>query len=185
MELNRGVPRRRAHTGAWRSLVARLNGVQEVGSANLPVRGATEHLNVMWTNWKKFNKESLNGCSESPGVYYVRWVNGKGKSVPIPRILGKDTEGTLYIGMTGKGRDSDLCNRLWTFWDKASGRQGAHSGAKRFLRNLSGQIPVERLEYRYRQQKTRNRALRLERECLKYYEKQYGELPPLNGSGVV
>lgn len=138
----------------------------------------------MWTKWRKFSKKNLNDCDETPGVYYIRWVNGKGKPLPIPRVLRKDTEGTLYIGMTGRGPGSGLCNRLRTFWDKASGRQGAHSGAKRFLRNLSSRIPVEHLEYCYRRLKTREKASGLERECLKYYETQYGELPPLNGAGT-
>ncbi len=139
---------------------------------------------LMWAKWRGFSKQNLNECDESPGVYYIRWVNGRDKPVPIPRVLRKDAEGILYIGMTGQGPGSGLCTRLWTFWDKACGRQGAHSGAKRFLRNLSSRISVEHLEYCCRRLKTREKASELERECLKYYEKQYGELPPLNGAGA-
>ena len=138
----------------------------------------------MWTNWRRFSRQTLNWCPESPGVYYIRWLNKRGKPAPIGRILGTDPDGTLYIGMTGKGRASGLCNRLWTFWDKASGRQGAHSGAKRFLRNLSEHASIDDLEYCHRQVANRKEALRVEKECLRHYEKKWGELPPLNSAGV-
>ncbi len=138
----------------------------------------------MWTNWRCFNKETLSRCPESSGVYYVRWVDKKGKPVPIGRILGADPAGTLYIGMTGEGKASGLCNRLWTFWDKASGRLGAHSGAKRFGRNLAKHISIDELEFCHRRIANRKEALRVERECLLDYVKKWGKLPPLNGAGV-
>ena len=138
----------------------------------------------MWTNWKRFAKENLNRCPESPGVYYIRWVNKRGKPVPIGRILGTDPEGTVYIGMTGKGNGSGLCNRLWTFWDKASGRAGAHSGAKRFRRNLVKHASIDDFEFCHRRASSREDARRIEIACLRDYEKTWGELPPLNGSGV-
>jgi hypothetical protein len=41
-----------------------------------------------------------------PGVYIVFWVR-EGRPVPIPRILGVDERGVLYIGSTGKSRNKD------------------------------------------------------------------------------
>ena len=42
-----------------------------------------------------------------PGVYIVFWVR-EGRPVPIPRILGVDERGALYIGSTGKGKGKDV-----------------------------------------------------------------------------
>jgi len=58
-----------------------------------------------------------------PGVYIVFWVR-EGRPVPIPRILGVDERGALYIGSTGKGKG------------KAVECAGGKKGLRRRIRNL-------------------------------------------------
>ncbi len=137
----------------------------------------------MWTKWRCFSKEELNNCSESPGVYYIRWIKAGGKAVPIGRLRCVDQEGTLYIGMTGKGRSAGIYKRLWTFWKAVSRKSGApHSGGKRFQRVLSRHIPLGSLQFCYRRLKNTAQAERVEKECLLDYQKKFWELPPLNSA---
>lgn len=47
--------------------------------------------------------EAPRRAPEKPGVYVVRWVRG-GEPVKVPRLLGVDEKGVLYVGSTGNLR---------------------------------------------------------------------------------
>uniref|UniRef100_A0A7J3Z931 GIY-YIG nuclease family protein n=1 Tax=Ignisphaera aggregans TaxID=334771 RepID=A0A7J3Z931_9CREN len=62
-----------------------------------------------------------------PGVYIVFWVR-EGRPVPIPRILGVDRRGVLYIGSTGKGRGRGR--------ECAEGRKGLRGRIRELWRSI-------------------------------------------------
>ena len=140
----------------------------------------------MWTKWRHLTDQDLNDhWDQSSGVYYIRLVNRRGKPAQIQRVLGADREGTLYIGMAGSGNDGGLCNRLWGFWTAISGTDETQHGAgRKYRRLLSKRFPGHRLQYCFRRLKDAKRARQIEKECLMDYQKCFGEIPPLNRSGV-
>ena len=50
-----------------------------------------------WSNWE--NIENLPDY-EGKGVYRIRLVDNKGKSISIQRFLGEDKDGIIVIGKT-------------------------------------------------------------------------------------
>lgn len=135
----------------------------------------------MWTNWYDITKENIVQNDESPGVYYIRAVSSGNKPIAIRRVIECDSEGILYIGMTGHGDNAGLLNRLWGFSSAMIGNDlTAHNAGARYYLLLAKKLPKHRLQYSYRHLKTDIEAAKLEKECLDEYEKKYGELPPLN-----
>jgi hypothetical protein len=52
---------------------------------------------------KELEANEFKDLPAKPGVYIVFWFRG-GRPAPIPRILGVDERGTLYIGSAGKSK---------------------------------------------------------------------------------
>ena len=140
----------------------------------------------MWTKWCDLNDNNLNAnWTVSPGVYFIRLVTQRGIPAKIKRILEVDKRGILYIGMASTGRDGGLCNRLWGFWTAiAGGDDTSHSAGGKYRHLISNHFPKHRIQYRHRKVKSGKQAKILESECLRSYQKRYGELPPLNRAGV-
>ncbi len=141
---------------------------------------------MAWTNWRDLTPDNLNkNWIQSAGVYYIRVVSRLGRPSRIRRILGHDPEGTLYIGMAGTGSDGGLCNRLWGLWTAIVGKdETPHDAGRTWRRLISRHFPRHRLQYCCRRLKDAKEARRVEKECLNYYQKLWGELPPLNRAGV-
>ena len=96
-----------------------------------------------------------------------------------------DGEGILYIGMAGGGHDGGLCNRLWGFWTATTGKdETPHGAGRKYRRLLARHFPNHQLQYSFRQLRDPKQARKLERERLQHYQKQWGEVPPLNRAGV-
>lgn len=130
----------------------------------------------MWTNWYHLTDDNLNlRWTDSPGVYYIRLVNVKGKPAKVQRLLGPDPEGTLYIGMARRGQHGGLGNRLWGFWTAATGTdETPHGAGKKFRRLLWKHYPKHQLQFCFRRLKGGKQAKRLEEECLRNYQSGAG-----------
>ena len=136
------------------------------------------------SRWCALTEENLKENDAGPGMYFIRAISRSGKPRSLPRLLGRDIEGLLYIGKTGEGVNAGLDWRIWCFWREAIGRkQAAHVGGARFRRVLSGRFPISSLEYRYRRLRSRERADQEETLALERYQRRFGELPPLNRQG--
>ena len=130
---------------------------------------------------------------EGHGIYAVFWARN-GEFVPIPRILGTDERGILYIGTTrgGKkrGRSKEkgrgLRERLRDLWISV---QSAYDPGKRSFPHTFGKslvytglykvINVKELEI-YFKELNKGEADYYEKLMLSEYTRKYGELPPLN-----
>mgnify|MGYP000249114699 CR=1 FL=1 len=130
-----------------------------------------------------------------PGVYIVFWVR-EGKPVPIPRILGVDERGVLYIGSAGKGKGKDvecaegkkgLRKRIRNLWisiemvygHRERGRYPHTFGPSLVYTGLYKVIGVEDLWIYYKVFNVCEAGYQEKLAILKYTNK-YGEPPPLN-----
>jgi hypothetical protein len=132
----------------------------------------------MWSKWRDLTDSNLNtNWTQSPGIYFIRLVNQRGTPAKIPRIIGVDKRGILYIGMATTGHDGGLCNRLWGF-------ENYHSAGRKYRHLLCKHFPDCHLQYRHRTVQKGKQAKRLETEYLRRYQRRWGELPPLNRAGA-
>ena len=130
-----------------------------------------------------------------PGVYIVFWVR-EGRPVPIPRILGVDERGVLYIGSTGKSRNKDgkstksdegLRKRIRNLWisiemvyDRRKRKRYPHTfGPSLVYTGLYKVIGVEDLWIYYKVFNVCEAGYQEKLAILKYTNK-YCEPPPLN-----
>ena len=94
---------------------------------------------------------------------------------PVPRLLGEDEDGILYIG---KGEILDYQNRIGKFVNSLNATEVVHDGGSRF--NMSA------IEHNYPLENAGIEIILtedpegLERDRLKQYLGKYGELPPFN-----
>lgn len=140
----------------------------------------------MWSKWRDLTDTNLNAnWSQSPGIYFIRLVNQRGTPAKIPRIIGLEKNGILYIGMASTGRDGGLCNRLWGFWTAVSGTdETPHLAGRKYRHLICKHFPNHHLQYRHRRLQNGKQAKKFESEYLKRYQRWWGELPPLNRAGV-
>ncbi len=54
-----------------------------------------------WTEWQPLSDLYDDDATRRSGVYEIRFVNSKGKPIPVRRLGGIDEEGLYYIGQTG------------------------------------------------------------------------------------
>ena len=130
-----------------------------------------------------------------PGVYIVFWVR-EGKTVPIPRILGVDERGVLYIGSTSKGKNKDekcteskkglkgRIRKLWISIEMVYGHRERERYPHTFGPSLvyTGLHKVVRVEDLWIYYKVFNacKAEYQEKLAILKYTNKYGEPPPLN-----
>jgi len=126
----------------------------------------------MWVSLLK----SLKLVPQEPGVYIIRWTKND-KPVSIPRILGVDEKGILYIGSA-----NDLRKRLRKLirgLKRPSPKMHTASLSYYFFR-LHEHIKIHELEVSWVIFKDRREAEEQEWIALRYYADKYGEAPPLN-----
>ena len=124
--------------------------------------------------WNDINEQhSVNG-----GVYKVIATENK-KPIPISRLLGKDNEGVLYIGQTISFLDRVIELKKSTAPKYVSSN---HEFGFRYKEHPSIKInfPYDKL---FIDLQPSNKPDELEKEELKKYYEQFGELPPLNRQG--
>ncbi len=118
-----------------------------------------------------------------PCVYAVLWFRG-GRPVPIPRMLGVDPKGILYIEATENLRRRVVSDLLKQLNALRSGRRPPVNrhvlvvAAEYF--GLLGKIRDEELYITFKAYPDMLAAWRHEWAVLRAYAERYGEPPPLN-----
>jgi excinuclease UvrABC nuclease subunit len=113
---------------------------------------------------------------ESPGVYVISIGR------PSKRFRKTDPEGRILIGQA-----DNLRRRLSQFFNAAKGRQEGHAEGIR-LYKLKRTIRVgdpASLRVEWIRARTPSTAEALEGAMLRRYEREFGDLPPLNRTGGV
>lgn len=122
-------------------------------------------------NWHQIDAAFGNG-----GGIYRLYATQNGQPIPVPRVLGNDAAGTLYIGKADSFlnrvielKKSCLPNYL-TASHKAGVRYKNHPG-------LQARYPLEDLMVLLAEVQ---KPAETERQALDLYIAQFGEVPPLN-----
>jgi len=132
---------------------------------------------MCWTRWKDIYQESgYNGCA----IYMIRMKTDEG-TAKIPRFLGIDEKGLLYIGTT-----ENLETRRNQFINGRN-RGNGHIGANLlYLLNIYTRIKRQFKNYtcKYSFKKLRKGLELGEQESreIKRYVIKFGEVPPLNSA---
>uniref|UniRef100_A0A7J3ZJG6 GIY-YIG nuclease family protein n=1 Tax=Fervidicoccus fontis TaxID=683846 RepID=A0A7J3ZJG6_9CREN len=143
---------------------------------------------------KELALKRFRGLPIEPGVYVVFWIRGGGP-VRIPRILGVDERGILYVGSTGRGGGDErraksrrgLRGRIRSLWisiEMAYGRRERRRyphtlGPSLAYTGLHKAVGVDDLWIYYKVFGARE-AVHQERLAILEYARRYGEPPPLN-----
>ncbi|SNY99552.1 hypothetical protein [Flagellimonas pacifica] len=122
---------------------------------------------------KDLDSKLFIDIGNAPGVYRLFCMD-KGMVKPVPRVLGVDVEGRLYIG-----KGDNLRKRVLQLRSRIFHSRTKHSGGSRYNSNekLNMAFPREQL---YIQLYTINSPKLEEERLLFEYIKLFGELPPLN-----
>ena len=134
--------------------------------------------------WYALTRKNLEQNDDGAGIYFIRTVHEDGKPRTLARLFKKDKDGLLYIGKTGSGKNAGLYWRIRCFWHEAIGQpQSPHGAGERYRELLKRHFPVKSLQYRYRRLPSTAFASKEENKLLKFYERRFGGLPPLNHQG--
>jgi excinuclease UvrABC nuclease subunit len=114
----------------------------------------------------------------APGVYKIFSLNDNDEPRRLPRVLGVDQSGILYIGRSG-----NLNDRLRMLWRvlQPNYRASAHTFGMNYksLQVIQDAFPYDTLAIEFEEN---SEAKQLEKSLLEAYRQIYGEVPPLNGS---
>lgn len=131
-----------------------------------------------WTDWHPADEQLAATLDREHGsreaLYMVATDDEDGKPIPVPRVLGIDSEGVLYLGR------GQLADRVADARSAAKAGSGAHEKVRKahgMAARLSGQprpllfawIVVEKADA-------------AELRWLEGYEQKFGELPPCNSA---
>jgi hypothetical protein len=113
------------------------------------------------------------------GVYIIYLCDNNGSKVPINRLCKTDYEGILYIGAAEKTK---ISYRLTNFLNSANAKkaQNNHSAGTKILNNNNLKLWISEY-FLYFDIIKCSLAKSHEKELLKKYRFEFGELPPLNG----
>jgi hypothetical protein len=129
-----------------------------------------------WSNWNslaKIHAEGFSMIDEGAGAYAIATTKLK-----IPRVVGIDKRGLLYVGET-----NDVRSRIRAFYDSVERGHQTHMGGWQYnLVKFERCAPVESLRVRWLPTKTRREALEAQTKLLYGYASAHCELPPLNCS---
>lgn len=122
--------------------------------------------------WEKIKKDFGKGG----GTYELYCMLPKTEIVPVQRMLKTDESGTLYIGRATSFLDRVIGLKKSLSPDHISSN---HECGVRYKdsKTLQEKFPYE---YLYIELHGTDKGMELEREKLKYYVREFGELPPLN-----
>lgn len=128
-----------------------------------------------WSNWE--NIEKLPDY-EGKGVYRVRLVDNKGKSVSIQRFLGEDKDGIILIGEAEdiKTRLNQF-NKVVTESKKYAHSEGLTIHLLRKITKFNEKYGMCTFQYTFSKVDEHKEE---EKRLLKNYFQEYGETPPLN-----
>ena len=125
--------------------------------------------------YKIFDEDELEKITDQKGVYLIHCLNA---AFDIPRSIRRmfvyDVQGILYIGSSKNIRE-----RVQEFKDSVVGENTRHSGGTTY-----SNIPI--VEHHYPRKylaisfKEIAEFKKEEKKYLEIYEKEFGELPPLN-----
>ncbi|HBU77831.1 MAG TPA: hypothetical protein DEF18_06985 [Muricauda sp.] len=122
--------------------------------------------------WEKIKKD----FGEGGGAYELYCMLPKTEIVPVQRMLKTDESGTLYIGRATSFLDRVIALKKSISPDHTSSN---HECGVRYKdsKTLQEKFPYE---YLYIELLGTDKGMELEREKLKSYVREFGELPPLN-----
>ncbi|KAB7528228.1 hypothetical protein F8C76_10175 [Flagellimonas olearia] len=122
--------------------------------------------------WEKIQKQYGNGG----GTYELYCMLPKTNIVPVQRMLKADKSGTLYIG-----RATSFLDRVIEL-KKSISPNHTSSNHECGVRYKDSEILQEKYPYEhlYIELHGTDKSVELEREKLKSYVREFGELPPLN-----
>jgi hypothetical protein len=132
----------------------------------------------------RLSEVEVHTIPESPGVYVVCWIK-EGDVVPVPRILGVDKAGILYVGST-----TNIANRLKSLLKTIRMARGENEKPSKKYRHtlvltllytgLAERISSKDLLVYYKTFTNKKEAEIQEALFLYEYTRLYGEPPPLN-----
>lgn len=130
---------------------------------------------MLWSMWLSLDTlPDYNGAA----VYQLRLVV-EGKPVPIPRLLGTDSEGILVIGCTG-----NMTRRYWQIQQARNFARGSSTANLLFFWErytpLSQVFTGFSYQYRYPRPSSFEEAKMTESRLLKQYVCKFADRPPLN-----
>ena len=118
-----------------------------------------------------------------PGVYWIYVATRSGKPLTLPRLLGRDPSGVLYIGRSKnlRSRLSGLCKGLSS---RTRPQTVTHTAVISYwrLRAFRRQFRPTNLWVRIRYFSANDDTYKAEDRALLGYANRYGEAPPLNGA---
>lgn len=134
---------------------------------------------LSWSDW-----HGVSDWKEAPntfGVYRIRLAQS-GKPFSIPRFLGEDPEGILWIGHA-----TNLRSRLRIAYGALQGGNHPHSEAKLLYAleqstDLKNRYERSEYQYSFALLGSKTEAEDYEVILIQEYIKQYGEAPPLNSA---
>ena len=138
-----------------------------------------------WTPWIEMtNKKRISSRLDFNGVYEIRVVDREGVACAIPRVLGSDDKGILYIGRSGY-RSSKSKRTVAKRADEFDG--GAHSGGQTFSKIWSIAKGLPKWQGRTIQIRAKevddDQIDEFERKRIRTYMMTFGEVPPCNSAG--
>jgi|GEM_PF-1684392 predicted GIY-YIG superfamily endonuclease len=132
-----------------------------------------------WLEWMDIEK---NSDYKGYGVYKIRLVSSKGLPIKIPRFLGNDGDGILYIGHT-----DDINKRINFLRGAIQGKQYSSTEGQRLNLIIKITSFIEnynnfKVQYSFKRF-AHKRGAKLEKErLLECYFERYGEAPPVNNN---
>ena len=136
-------------------------------------------MNVLWSEWTDIDQPAPY---YSHAVYQLRFVDSLRSPLSIPRFLGTDPTGCLYIGecTSMEQRRTNIITGIKS-WDKHVAGILIHI-LGRYSEAFRRQHRESCFQYRFEQHASEeSRTLREER-LIKDYVILFGEVPPLNSA---
>ncbi len=117
--------------------------------------------------------------NSSIGIYRIFLCTMDGDPIGIQRLIEFDPSGLIYVGSS---ENNSIQYRLKCFLHSmdVTRKQNNHSGGLKICNNPNLHRFLEKKQLRF-DFIVKNEARNLERELLKSYRDEFGEVPPLNG----
>lgn len=120
--------------------------------------------------WNRINSE----FHENGGTYQLFCVDNQNTPIPTHRLLKTDENGILYIGKALRFLDRVIDLKKSLSPDHISTN---HECGVRYKYNIKDKFPYDKLWIKL---ETHENIVETEKKLLIDYEKEFGELPPLN-----
>ncbi len=135
----------------------------------------TLDVGLKWSDWRTWSTvEAEGGAPAEAGVYRVRATESPGVALPIPRALGVDEEGIVYIG------SGMLQVRIGRLLPSTSGKRHHDLGRTYEYYGFDKLCPYEQLEVQWATVAEEHDAPEVEGLLGKKYICTFVSLPPGN-----